>query len=1027
MSLDSQSPSPRSEPAPTAGTPRHLALLHSVRRRQKNAFLFEALVWATAALAVCLAVAGMVAKPHPMWARWAITLGGVSFVAIFFFAGWRRAQRALVNDLQAAHWLSRRLPGMNHDWVAAVELQQALQERPEFSTALATAFLQDFNTQLAQVNVDSLVDRRPVKRARWAMLGTAIAAGVMAYAAGPRWLEGISTLRAGPQAKTEAKVREPITGDVTLNYRYPAYTGLEPRSVSGTSGEISAPAGTEVVFQTRADRDVDSAALELNGKRVALSLTGNRDLSGRFMLDKPGQYHVVFLDGSRTVAEGPDLPVHIEVDGIPQVRLTAPEEELELDPDRKDVSLHYEVSDDFGIKDVELVYQLQSGPEQRTKLSRQDGKTFGGQYAWDIGALKLKPGQVVRYYVEALDNNEVAGPQKGVSRTQTLKVYSAAEHRREALKRAEEIWDRLVTHLADRMEGSDRSPTINDEIAKRGLPTDVLGSTLSVDTLNLAQEVYDDKDPPLELYAALVNVGDQLKKDVRTTSDVRQWFLKFKKTDFGTRLPQMVAREIEHTEKSVLYLESMLDREKLSALKQLSKQLKEDQRELAKLLEEFKRTKDADTQKALLDQMQGLRERMAELMQRMAEVSKGIHDEHFNQEAMEEMMADRDLSKSLNDVEKLVREGKADEAMAKMQALSMELDQMLESLNDAAQEAEANDNPELAQKFEAFSKELEETTQAQETLAQETKQLKDRYRQALRDRIAQRGNDLKNELLRKTADLKKSYQTVDPDQLGFRAGEPHDALQRELENIEGALKSNDFDMAAEAAAQSDDSAADLAAYGEEQRRRSEQLNLPPADRKEARDRAEQLKRDARKTHELAQQLQNLFPQAGEMLSAEDQKSLKQQGVKQRQLEQRANKLKSQMDELSQMAPVFDDESRHAMEEAGRRMGEASRKLQGQDARGGAGEQQAALEKLKELGKQMEQSQSGRGGSGNMPLPMMAGERRGPGGKPKKVDIPDEDPNRAPRELRKDVLDAMKQGAPDRYKEQLKRYYEELVQ
>ncbi len=61
------------------------------------------------------------------------------------------------------------------------------------------------------------------------------------------------------------------------------------------------------------------------------------------------------------------------------------------------------------------------------------------------------------------------------------------------------------------------------------------------------------------------------------------------------------------------------------------------------------------------------------------------------------------------------------------------------------------------------------------------------------------------------------------------------------------------------------------------------------------------------------------------------------------------------------------------------------------------------------------------------MPMLAGSRSGPGNRHKKVDIPDEDPNRAPRELRKDVLDAMKQGAPDRYKEQLKRYYEELVQ
>jgi hypothetical protein len=51
--------------------------------------------------------------------------------------------------------------------------------------------------------------------------------------------------------------------------------------------------------------------------------------------------------------------------------------------------------------------------------------------------------------------------------------------------------------------------------------------------------------------------------------------------------------------------------------------------------------------------------------------------------------------------------------------------------------------------------------------------------------------------------------------------------------------------------------------------------------------------------------------------------------------------------------------------------------------------------------------------------------RGRGVRQEKVEIPDEDPNAAPQQLRKDVMDAMKQGAPDRYREQNKRYYEEL--
>jgi hypothetical protein len=59
--------------------------------------------------------------------------------------------------------------------------------------------------------------------------------------------------------------------------------------------------------------------------------------------------------------------------------------------------------------------------------------------------------------------------------------------------------------------------------------------------------------------------------------------------------------------------------------------------------------------------------------------------------------------------------------------------------------------------------------------------------------------------------------------------------------------------------------------------------------------------------------------------------------------------------------------------------------------------------------------------------MPMGRRNGGRGlQQEKVEIPDEDPQRNSRELRKDVMDAMKQGAPERYKEQVKRYYEELV-
>ena len=43
-----------------------------------------------------------------------------------------------------------------------------------------------------------------------------------------------------------------------------------------------------------------------------------------------------------------------------------------------------------------------------------------------------------------------------------------------------------------------------------------------------------------------------------------------------------------------------------------------------------------------------------------------------------------------------------------------------------------------------------------------------------------------------------------------------------------------------------------------------------------------------------------------------------------------------------------------------------------------------------------------------------------------VDIPDAESSRAPAEFRKELLDAMKQAPPEKYKERVKQYYEELV-
>jgi chromosome segregation ATPase len=495
----------------------------------------------------------------------------------------------------------------------------------------------------------------------------------------------------------------------------------------------------------------------------------------------------------------------------------------------------------------------------------------------------------------------------------------------------------------------------------------------------------------------------------------------------GRRLAVAVTEEIGETEKDVLYLETLIDREKLLDLKALGEQLKRDRRELASLIEQFKQTKDPKTQDSILQEIQAMKGRIGELMQRMAELAKGIRDEHMNQEAVAEMMQDQNMSGALDEVERLMREGKADEALAKLQELAMQMDKMLENLDDA-EDKSGEDYPELSQKFQAFMEQLEKTRTEQDRVALETKALRDAQREKLKERLAQKGQALKDELIKKSEEVMKDYQSLRADRMSSRADKPLEEAQGELDNVKNALKVDDFDLAAEAAARAASAAAELKQLGEQQKQLDQLFQNPPDAKRTSRELAERLGKNASKVEDISQKLQQLFPQAGSALTEADKQKLKELSGQQRQLEQAAQQLQQKMDEMAQMAPLFGEEAQSQMNQVGEKMGNAAQRMEGKDPGRGYGEQKSALDQLSQLEKQMKQSGQGKGKKGGgLPLPMLSGRREGNGrNNSEKVEIPDADQFQAPKEFRKDLLDAMKQGAPDKYKEQVKRYYEELV-
>jgi hypothetical protein len=274
----------------------------------------------------------------------------------------------------------------------------------------------------------------------------------------------------------------------------------------------------------------------------------------------------------------------------------------------------------------------------------------------------------------------------------------------------------------------------------------------------------------------------------------------------------------------------------------------------------------------------------------------------------------------------------------------------------------------------------------------------------------------------------QDYRKTRPGELGSRSDRSLENAQSELENLKNALRSDDFDLAADAARSAGQAADEIARDAEQQRALNEAYRSPGEVRDNSKRMAQRMEQDAQKLHDIQRSLQQLFPPAGSQLSAPDRQRMQQLGQEQRGLERRAQDLQQKMQALNKMAPLFGERGVEQLERVGERMSSATERLEGRDPGRGYGDQKSALDGLEQLQQQMQDSQRGGGRGGGLPLPMFAGQE-GEGGNEvsqQKVEIPEADPGTAFQDFRKDLLDAMKQGTPERYRDQVKSYYEELV-
>ena len=200
-----------------------------------------------------------------------------------------------------------------------------------------------------------------------------------------------------------AVVDLPYVRTINLEYRFPAYTGLEPQR-QDDGGDIAALVGTRVRVEVVPTIPAAAGALAVGTDTLPLMATGD-GLGGELTVAASGSYRVLLAgpDG-RLVSASREYFIDALDDQPPIVRVTQPGRDVSV-TSVDELFTEVRAEDDFGLAAVDLVVAVNGGAEQAVALyaGRGGRKDVTAGHTFYLEELTLVPGDVIAYYGRARD------------------------------------------------------------------------------------------------------------------------------------------------------------------------------------------------------------------------------------------------------------------------------------------------------------------------------------------------------------------------------------------------------------------------------------------------------------------------------------------------------------------------------------------------------------------------------------------------------------------------------------------------
>ncbi|NUN08274.1 MAG: hypothetical protein HUU54_03780 [Ignavibacteriaceae bacterium] len=561
-------------------------------------------------------------------------------------------------------------------------------------------------------------------------------------------------------------VNRPGIQSLRLFITPPAYSGIRSWDQSD-NGNVTALKGTVINYSLRANKPVKAAYLFFADSSMFPLTTEGNLIKGSYRLRGDQSYSIILKDNDGYENISPvSYTLKAMSDNFPAIELIAPKEDINLSNDQR-AALFFRISDDYGFSDLTLNYRLAASRYEmpQTEFTKVPIALTKGiretdiNYIWNLSPLNLATEDVVVYYLEVFDNDNVSGPKSARTREMAVRIPSLDELFSEAEESVNQVQQELLKTLKEAEELKKELNKINDDLKQ--------------DKKEITWEEKRELEKAIEKF-------DDLQKKVE---------------DIGQKLTES---KQELSKNNLLKPETM---EKYNEMQKLFEELSSD--EMKKAMEKLQQSLQSMDRKRIQEALQNMQfdeEAFNKSLERTINLLKRVQIEQKMEELLkrsEEMLAKQEelnkQTENLNPQDK----NKADELAKKQDEVSRDLEKLrqeMEKLEDKMSDLDDMPNEKMDEVQDEFDKEqsqelsedIEKELQKQQksSASQKQKQLKQKMQKTQKSLMSLQQQMQQQTQLQALMDMMKLLDDI------IALSKQEEELKKQLEEGQQSLQKN---------------------------------------------------------------------------------------------------------------------------------------------------------------------------------------------------------------------------------------------